>query len=220
MAPLPVTPEFPMDKEYWSNYYATHREVDKPSLFARYLVEDQRVCDGYSLIELGCGNGRDSTYFHRQGLEVTGVDQVQEQIDYLSRIYANTVGLNFRCADFTRLQGEETYGVVYSRFTLHSVSREQQLRVVGWAYEHLATGGLFCIEVRGKKNELFQRGARVPGDPDAYIHDGHYRRFLDYGRFLEQLEEVGFTIVYSAEQKGFAPFGNTDETFIRVIASK
>jgi len=60
----------------------------------------------------------------------------------------------------------------------------------------------------------------VANQPNAYILNNHYRRFLNFELFLNRLKDVGFTIDFAAEEKGFAPFNGDDETFIRVIATK
>ena len=210
-----------MDKEYWEAYYTEHRVPGEPSLFAEHVANQlDRVDAPISLIELGCGNGRDSVFFHRQNLDVTAVDQVQQQIDYLHDEYGGVDRLRFKCADFTDLGRDSEYDVVYSRFTLHSISRGEQANVLRWAYEQLREGGRLYIEVRGKGNELYERGEAVPGEPDAFVYEGHYRRFLDFGKLLEQLRGLGFEIASAEEAKGFAPYQDTDYVFVRVTARK
>ena len=45
---------------------------------------------GKELIELGCGNGRDSLFFAKNGINVTGIDASETAIDELR----NTVELD------------------------------------------------------------------------------------------------------------------------------
>ena len=68
------------DEKYWDNYYAG-RDVktvfmSEPSLFASSML-DKYMKEGKELIELGCGNGRDSLYFAEKGLNVIGIDASQ-----------------------------------------------------------------------------------------------------------------------------------------------
>ncbi|GAA4322431.1 class I SAM-dependent methyltransferase [Flaviaesturariibacter amylovorans] len=209
-----------MDKKYWEEYYSTHRQVNEPSLFARFVAENYAGEGEKDLIELGCGDGRDAIYFNKQGLNVTAVDQASGQIEYLEDKFKDQSGINFVCGDFTQLGTEHTYDLVYSRFTLHSITESEQARVLNWAYNQLNKGGLFCIEVRGKKNELYQKGTQVAGDPDAYIYDDHYRRFLDFEGLCAQLKGLQFSVEFAQEADGFAPFKDTNETFIRVVSRK
>jgi len=107
------------------------------------------------LLELGCGNGRDAVFFASHGIKVTACDQCQEELEYLQAKFANDTNLSFINADFSRLSLQEIYDVIYSRFTLHSVTSEDEDWTIKWCSEHLKTGGLFLIEVRGQRNELY-----------------------------------------------------------------
>jgi tellurite methyltransferase len=209
-----------MDKNYWRDYYSKQREERLPSLFAKHLVENYLNDKDVTLIELGCGNGRDSIYFSDKGIKVIAIDQVEEEIDYLRNKYSDSKNLEFISGDFTNFEDDRKFNVVYSRFTMHSINASQQDRVLKWSFDHLEQDGLLCIEVRGKKNEIFKKGEKVTGEEDAYIFENHYRRFLDFNELCNQLKEIGYSLIYCQEDKGFAPFKNTNETFIRVIAKK
>lgn len=190
-----------------------------PSLFARYIAETLEI-DGKSIIELGCGNGRDAIFFANANALVTAIDQCDNIIELLNYRFQKVSNLQFKCTDFTCLNDSTPYDIVYSRFTLHSISKDQEENVVNWAYRNLNPDGKLCIEVRGQKNEIYQVGTPVEGEPDAFILDDHYRRFIHFESFCKELEHIGFKIDYAKEQKGFAPYNGTDETYIRVIASK
>jgi tellurite methyltransferase len=213
-----------MDKEYWEQYYASREGVVTPSLFAQYVrnnvIGKKRGLDQISLIELGCGNGRDSIYFASEGLNVIAVDQCKKEIEFLKQRTSGMKNITFRCADFSSLK-DELFNIAYSRFTLHSIAKYQQDILIKWVFRNLVTwGGVFCIEARGQKNELYKKGELVKGESDAYIFDNHYRRFLNFEELCHSLENAGFSIRYADEKKGFAPYKESNETYIRVIAEK
>ncbi|EEO25453.1 adenylyl-sulfate kinase [Helicobacter winghamensis] len=87
------------DKGYWHQFYANHMQIGQESYFAKFCMKYFK--SGQSLIELGCGNGRDSLYFAKNGLDVLGVDQCDNVIEFLQQ-YKN-YSLEFQCADFTKL---------------------------------------------------------------------------------------------------------------------
>jgi len=207
------------DKQYWENYYAQQNAELKPSLFARYIKE-KVIKEHKSIIELGCGNGRDAIYFANNNYDVIAIDQVSDEIKFLKNRYVQLKNLFFECADFTTLNDSRKFDIIYSRFTLHSITEQNEERVVSWTFRNLNRNGKFCIEVRGQKNEIFGKGTPVANQPNAYILNNHYRRFLNFEQFLNRLMNIGFTIDFAAEEKGFAPFNRDDETFIRVIATK
>jgi tellurite methyltransferase len=205
---------------YWENIYQSGAIPEEPSQFATYVVK-KYAKPGQSLIELGCGNGRDAFFFAQEGLDVQALDQCASEIEELMKTNGQHKNLQFSDGDFTELDdSDDPHDIIYSRFTLHSVTAEGQQKTLEWCYRNLEPGGLLCIETRGQKNEIYKKGKPVEGEPDAYIYNDHYRRFVDFEKFVKDIKDVGFSIVESAEETGFAPFKGTDYHFIRVIAKK
>lgn len=208
-----------MDKNYWKNIYSKQSEGEKPSLFAIFVAGNYCIA-GKRIIELGCGNGRDAIYFANANADVDAVDQCENIIELLDYRFQKVRNLHFKCLDFTCLSDESPYDFVYSRFTLHSIAKYQESQVLHWAYRNLTKGGKLCIEVRGQKNEIYRVGIPVEGEPDAFILNDHYRRFIHFESLCQDLEDIGFQLDFAKEQKGFAPYNGTDETYIRVVATK
>jgi len=208
-----------MDKKYWENYYSLPDSTPNvPSLFAKFVLE-HCLNEKDSIIELGCGNGRDCIFFARHNIKVYAVDQSEKEILALSK--ENFLdNLTFKAADFSKLPDGNPYEAVYSRFTLHSISEDEESRVVSWTARNLKPGGKFIIEARGKKNELYKKGEAVSGENDAYVYNHHYRRFIDKDNLDKKIIDSGLKIESSEEKTGFAPFEDTDYHFIRIIASK
>lgn len=207
-----------MYKEYWEKYYKSNKALSEPSLFAKFVLKNY-IKENDFLIELGCGNGRDSFYFAHYGISIIAIDQCKSEIDILNK-KNNIFNLKFICKDFSKFNIMRPVNHIYSRFSLHSISEKEEDKVIKWAYKKLQKNGYLLIEARGKKNELFKLGIPVQGETNAYIYDGHYRRFIDIKKFCNKLKSIGFIIRLAKEQSGFAPFGNTNYKFIRVIASK
>lgn len=205
-----------MDKKYWKDFYKTKKVSSDASLFAKF-VKGAYVEKEHSLIELGCGNGRDCVFLAKDGVEVLAVDQCESEIADL-RLKYNLPNLKFECADFTKLKDTHSFDIIYSRFTLHSIKEEEEDDVIAWSYKHLHNGGKFLIEARSTKNELYMKGEPVPGEENAYIYDNHYRRFIDTDKLREKLKRAGFEIILDEEENGFG--GETNQRFFRMIAVK
>ena len=206
------------DKTYWENYYAQQNQPFQPSPFAQ---ECQRkyLSTGMTLLELGCGNGRDAVFMADHGLNVIAVDQCQQEIDFLNRLIVKS-NLFFDKQDFSQLPYRGKFDAIYSRFTLHAITHPQEQRTIKWSAEHLKNGGFLLIEARGTKNEYFGKGKKVQNEENAFIYEGHYRRFLDKKQTVQQIEDSGLKIVSADEKKGRAPFNGTDYKFLRIIAQK
>ncbi|HOS16945.1 MAG TPA: class I SAM-dependent methyltransferase [Bacteroidales bacterium] len=207
-----------MDKNYWETFYLKQNAELKPSLFARYVAD--LLLAPKEIVELGCGNGRDALFFANLGHSVTAIDQCESEIKFLSTRYQQLKNIYFMHADFTKMDNRRPFDLLYSRFTLHSISAQQEKDVCIWAFNNLNVNGYFCIEARGQKNEIFRKGQPVQNEPDAFIYDQHYRRFLNFDAFCHELKQIGFKIHYAAEEKGFAPFNGENETYIRVVAQR
>ena len=185
-----------MDKKYWENYYSQNLAPIEPSPFAQSI---ELVGDTY--LELGCGNGRDVLYFYKKypQMNFTVIDQCKAEVFNRDR-----KRLTFVKDDFTRPRFHPVrFDNIYSRFTLHSITEEQERSVLRWVYYNLSDNGRLFIEVRSNK--------------DSFESD-HYRRFIDFKSFKKRLETEWFEIVYAKEKKGFAKFKKENPTCIRVIA--
>jgi len=200
--------------KYWEDYYKKHKDPGEESPFARFVLPflNHSAC----LYELGCGNGRDSIFFEKFGLNITAFDQCKNEVTYLNEHY-KTARLSFEVADFTNLGERAQVENVYSRFTLHSVNEEQEQRTLKWAYETLNDRGLFFIEIRSIHDELFGQGNAV--SENSFVTD-HYRRFVHFDTLVGRVESAGFKVVYKLQSKGLAPYGTEDPVVIRLIAQK
>ena len=211
------------NKEYWEKYYNKNDTPFEPSLFAKWCVNDM-LKEGDSVIELGCGNGRDAIYFAENGINVIAIDQCVEEINFLNSHYGKNIDsgqkLSFLADDFSNLGDMGKFNAVYSRFTLHAISEEGQDRALAWASESLIGGGLLLVEARGLKNEYFGLGTAVDGETNAFIYEDHYRRFLDLQKLVDRVEALGFDIVFADEDRDRAPFEDTNYNFLRLIARK
>ena len=202
------------DIHYWDEFYKTDPPINHPSDFAKSVLKYMQK--GNSVVDLGCGNGRDSIYFAEYGLKVLGVDSSRTAIDYAKK--TSSKNIEYFCCDFINNSQlySRTYDFFYSRFTLHAISEENQSTLLRNVYNNLSYGGLFFIEVRGTKDDIFGKGE--PAGRNAYIYNGHFRRFIVYEEIVAELGHNGFGIIYSEESRGFAKFDNEDPIVIRVIA--
>ncbi|MCF8357669.1 MAG: class I SAM-dependent methyltransferase [Prolixibacteraceae bacterium] len=206
-----------MDKEYWTKYYQKYPIPSSPSPFAVEVLK--RLTTGQTLLELGCGNGRDSVYFGTHKIKTTGVDQVCGEIEYLNSAYKNGY-LNFICDDFTNLQKiNKKYNAIYSRFTLHAIKEKEEDNVINWVFNNLEKKGQFFLEVRSKKDDLAKEGDAVVGEKNAKI-TSHYRRFADFNQLKQKVEVTGFDLLDAVEGTGFAPYKDEDPIIIRIICQK
>lgn len=58
--------------KYWNNFYSNNGAVLYQSQFAAHILNE--FSSTKKIIDIGCGNGRDSLFFASHGLNVLGID--------------------------------------------------------------------------------------------------------------------------------------------------
>jgi cyclopropane fatty-acyl-phospholipid synthase-like methyltransferase len=195
------------DNEYWDKFYAANKLVHEPSSFAQY-AEVKFLDHGKTLLELGCGNGRDSIFFAEKGKVVSALDLSLETINNLSSM--NVKNAYFFHQDFSQLTNFSDIDYVYSRFTMHSVDEETERLVFEQLPKVLKKGGLFLMEARSLKDEFLEKT----------YGKNHFRRYLDYEKTIKKMERKGFSILEKCEGQGLAPYKKEDPFLIRVVAER
>lgn len=210
------------DEKYWDKYYASklsdNHAALTPSLFACEMF-DKYMKTGKSLIELGCGNGRDSLFFMANGLSVTGIDASSVAIKELNRRELPD-HCTFVCDDFVNVETiyQIQYDYCYSRFTLHAINEQQESKILSKVYHMLPASGYLFIEARSIHDGKYGLGQMV--EKNAYIYDGHYRRFIDLDELVQKLQNIGFRVIESEESDQFAPQKGENSVCLRVVAQK
>lgn len=187
------------DQTYWQNFYTSFNYLE-PSTFAKFITP---YLSKGRIIDLGCGNGRDSLYFAQLGLDVVAID---------SGSSLNYDCIDFRQDDFTNLP-DESFDFIYSRFTLHAIDKIGEQRILEWCKHNLNKNGKLFIEARTIRDEIYGIGQSLPDN--AWLSD-HYRRFLDPTILQKQLEDLGFKVLYIDEGQ-FSPFGESNPMLVRVV---
>ena len=212
-----VEDDYDRDKEYWNWFYTdSGKPLQKPSAFA--IEASKYLCKGKHLLELGCGNGRDSLYFLEQGVRVTAIDASDYAIDSLNRMTLNNGDALFVCDDFVKCQSlyQIKYDYIYSRFTLHAINESQENELLKNIRMGLDENGLLFIEARTTKDDLCGKGVEV--ERNAFVYNDHYRRFIDVSEFAKKLEQLGFVFEYLEETNGFSKTEDSDPVLMRCIA--
>lgn len=212
-----------MDKQYWEEYYAQKNAPVEPSSFAKNVLKQIQYTQGQQrkkLLDIGCGNGRDSGYFASQGLEVWAIDQSSEAITAIRLCYRECTALHAIQADLIAylFQTELKFDYIYSRFSLHAINEQEERQALKEIYNCLVDGGQLFIESRSVNDELFGLGEYV--ERNAYIYNGHYRRFIIMDELVESLKQIGFAVLFAREEKGWAVCGEEDPSVIRILAKK
>jgi tellurite methyltransferase len=202
---------------YWSAFYSEATAPAEPSAFARSVAE--RWPD-LPVIDIGCGNGRDSLFFITQGRKVAGLDSCPEAVALCGRQAERLGGLapdqaRFVAGSATDRQSWDAISgadsgpvLIYARFLFHAVPDEAEAAILDLAGEVLARrGGALCAEFRTPRDEAL-----------AKVMPEHYRRFVDPDAFCARLDARGLRVVERHEGQGLAVYKGEDAYVARVHA--
>ncbi|MFZ3172658.1 MAG: class I SAM-dependent methyltransferase [Carboxydocellales bacterium] len=118
-----------------------------PSQTAEYAAQIFADRKQLPLLDLACGNGRDSLYLATQGFQVVGIDLAEKVISRLNL----TTNVDFRLADACSLPFlSESFGVVYNFGLLHVFTAERAHRrqqVLEEISRVLLPGGLALLTI-------------------------------------------------------------------------
>ena len=211
--------EFQMkENTYWNNYYqnlsSTNLEI--PSQFAAFVASDL-IKKNTTVLDIGCGNGRDSLFFARHGIKTIGIDGSQEAINWCRK---NSEGLNahFVCEDINSnnlkvginnfLKKSDDI-LLYSRFFLHAIDLDAENSLLEFAQEICLPGQIFALEFRTLRDRENRKETK-----------SHYRRFINSFEFLENAMNHEFKLIYFAEGFGYAKYKSDDAHVARIVLTK
>lgn len=209
------------NRAYWEQFYKKNA-LSVPSQFCTMVATE--IEQGPCIIELGCGNGRDSLYLARQQHNVCAVDMSHEAVKSCNTD-AQEMGLEnaaFMQGDLTsqedmvklfskaRQSAPDGRIVGYSRFVMHSINDEQETKFLSNISGLMQAGEKIYFEFRSKEDAELEK-----------TFGGHYRRFVDTDAFIAaQTKQNGFTLEYALTGRGMAKYKSEDPYVSRLIFAK
>jgi len=210
--------------KYWNAFYKDSHPPSNPTSFAEYCLPFIKYKS--TLLELGCGNGRDSIYFAKNNISVYASDISSYAINNIKN-YVNINNINnmtFINEDFTNFntnQYTENFQAIYSRFTIHTILQDKISKVFKWSYNALSDGGLIMIETRSTKDPLFASGKGKLIEHNTILYEeGHIRHFVERDELVNSLLSEGFDLVEDTESNNLSIYEGDNPVLLRVIARK
>jgi SAM-dependent methyltransferase len=199
--------------QYWEEFYAGQipASINKPSNFVMEVAKILRPKS--SIIDFGCGTGRDSIYLAYCGHSVYPIDQSASAIALVKKLALPNlephVGAEKELAALiSRLRGEGlTSAGLYMRFLLHAVDSKTENSLFDLISENIPFLSPICLEYRTTSDvEL------------AKCFGSHYRRYIEHGHVKERLIKIGYETKVDIEGRGLAKFEQEDPYVGRIIA--
>jgi len=217
-----LLPEAAIEEIYWADFYE-HTEYDTGSTFFDYLQARDDL--PATVLDIGCGDGRDSFAHAKAGRQVFGLDRSHIGIRHATGKAAKLSlddKLTFRPCDvgdaaalteaLAAVRSGAGGGAVlfYLRFFLHSIPEEVQETLLQVIDAEARAGDLFAAEFRTLEDERAKK-----------VHTHHYRRYQDGRAFGARLrDQFGFELLDEVEGTGLSPYKGEDPHLYRVVARR
>jgi SAM-dependent methyltransferase len=208
-------------KSFWDSFYKdqNNEKITDASSFARFVCDFVKA--NSLVIDMGCGNGRDSRYLNLFN-DVVGIDQSDEAIESCraqgGSIAGATKTLDFRvlsvedeniCQIFKTefIRSERKSIFVYARFFLHAIDKTQYARFWDFA-QCLNRDYSVSVGVEFRTNEDEKNFKQFPG---------HFRTYLDPNAVVADAELRGFRVREILQGYGLAKYKDEDPHLARII---
>ncbi len=197
-----------INKEYWDNFYKSNSVTTSESEFAKFALDflknNGELCE-YNLVDIACGNGRDTFFFAKLGIRSTGIDiSVEPESKNPKFIKADILDFNY-----------DDYNVLYLRFIIHSLTEKELDIILDNIFKSKGNKIIF-IETRSTKSITNEEKSETYFK--SSIGDEHFRML--YSKEYLSSKFVNFDILYCVEDRGFSVYKTEDPYCIRYILKK
>jgi len=175
------------EKSFWDKKFKNQDYLGRPNSFAKKtlpLIQERGL---KNILDLGCGDGRDSIFFAENGLNVEAVDFSEDAIRKLKERPLSGLKGSVECKVMDYSKGlkpfaDEGFGVVYGHLSLHYFFDETTEFIFDEIHRILRYGGLLLIKEKSTDDEFSDLGETI--EDDMFFHEGRARRFFseDYLR--------------------------------------
>jgi len=195
-----------MTPSKWEAEYAKgtpHWAEDmNPSEFAQNFVGEVKRRKLKSVLEVGCGNGRDSIFFAKSGLDVTAIDVAPSAVELAeSNIKKAKVEVDIRVANAEKLPfSANKFDSIFSLSVLHATDLRKSMSEV---YNVLKYRGYAFIYIYG----------------DTQFASGERKVVIEVDDYIELLKSVGFMIenFYTEEEEKFDEYGEKHRLLVAFL---
>lgn len=159
---------------YYKAYDKRYRQVHEkdvlwssfvPTLEVMDVIEKYGIDKKSKILELGCGEGRDSIYLLKQKYNVLGIDYSIEAINTCNKLSKGKFSDNFKQFDIMEDKMDEKYDFIYSIAVLHMfVEDTHRKKFLDFIYDHLTDNGVAFITIMGDGEEMYSSSAE-----DAFV---------------------------------------------------
>ena len=215
--PIPVINKTNLNKHFWNNYYkSNNHDIKNQSTFAEFVYENNKKDCKY-LLDLGCGNCRDSIFFSTKDIRVDAIDYN----GHLDNDYHNLTFIKKDVELFLTEKDLKPYNLVYMRWFLHAMPYDKAERIFNLSCNILDKEGKICIEVRSINDNILKKNS-IYNERDFSYKTTHKRWLYSIPRLENLIAKYNMKKIIMEE--GYFSYNKNTETdnplIIRCIIEK
>lgn len=201
---------------YWDNYYDNIKNFSESS-FAKFTSNYfGKKRNGKKIIDIGCGNGRDSFYFYKQNLSVVGIDISKKAIK--KNLNYSNPKLKFINLDIEKKTMSGKFDFIYSRFFLHAINEKTEDRLLKWINKIKKKNALLFLEYRNHKDLIFRKIKNKKHNQLIEFEKGHFRRIIYTEKFVKKVSKFfKGKIIYKKSAKNLSIVKGDNPNLSRII---
>jgi len=195
-------------KSTWDKRYK-QRGMVSPLDFTRkalsYLSPDM------SLLDIGCGDGRDSLFFAQHDIHVTAIDFSEEAVKRLTTLNPD---IDAHVMDILSMNfPDENFDAIYAHLSIHYFDDATTDKVIANIYRMLKPEGFFFVKCKSPDDPLYGQGEEIAKDMYRKEYDRH---FFSVEYMAEKLKD--FQVIELASSQ--AEYDGHFSAFAEAIATK
>ena len=140
---------------------------DQPSDLAK--ITKKYLKKNSTILELGCGNGRDAAYLAKEGYKVLATDFSEAVIVKNKEIIKETENLRFSIVDLAQKLpfANQSFGAVFANLSLHYFTNKKTREILAEVARVLKSGGVLVFAC--KKIDSVRTGNATEVEKDLFV---------------------------------------------------
>lgn len=225
-----------MEKKYYQAYDERYKTVHDQGLswssdlctpIVMETIHKYNITSNYKMLEIGCGEGRDSRVVLENGYDLMATDISNEAIEYCKRVMPNYKNC-FTVLDCLSNELNQTFNFIYGIAVIHMlVLDEDRDRFYQFIYHHLNNDGiaLICtmgdgnIEMQSDISKAFELQERNHGTGKVMVA-GTSCRMVSFDTFEKELSRNKLEIIEKGIASSMPDFDSLMYAIVRKIDIK